>query len=341
MMPDRQGTLALVDAIHQAGTAPALWPEVAGAMQAHFPGCAFSLLVHGSQDADPIPFSAGWDPDVIRQYAEHFHTINPYPKLLEGVAPNQIVRASKVVDPDWRNAQPFYQEWQRPNGNFTHGASLTLARDAHTYMRLCYDVPHALRHAEGPAARLLARLGPHMRRALDVNARLTAAAHVAHDMQAMIDIVAGAALIVDNRRRIVALNARATGLIKRAHLLRSTPSGQIEFVHASTDGAFEQALCASTSVIELPPGIFLLKTEIDGRAATIPVHVLPLRTLGGLHAASRARALVIIEVPTATAAIPAETLQKLFGLSAAEARIAIRIAAGQEPAEIDQSRPRR
>lgn len=117
---------------------------------------------------DPVPAWAGWDPSFIETYKQYYHHANPYPEVLRAIPAGKIVRASQVVSRRWLDKQPFFHDWLKPAGNYTHGAGVTLVQSGGSVTRLSYDIPRGLAHIEGPTADMLRRLGPHFRRALEI-----------------------------------------------------------------------------------------------------------------------------------------------------------------------------
>jgi DNA-binding CsgD family transcriptional regulator len=320
--------LDAIELIYQAGCDPAQWPELAAFCQRLFPGTAFSLHIElAAGCSDPLPEWAGWDPRFVELYRQHYHRINPYTEILRPIQPGHVVRASHLVTRRWLDRQPFYQEWLKPAGRFTHGAGCNLMSSANALTRLSYDIPEHLAEFEGAAADVLRRLAPHFQRALEVSSRLRGASVIRSGLQALLDRQEEPALVVDPRRRVVAANAAAVALLERRRVVRDVPRAGLVFVSKEADAAFGRALVACAAASE-PAPFFAVEAE-DGTRA--PVYVLPLR--GSVRAAAgtpvAALALVILKIAPRPRLPPPELLRTVYRLSTAEAAVALQIAHGR------------
>lgn len=320
--------LETVDQIYQAACDPGCWPEVIASCQRLFPGTAFSLFIsrHGAGH-DPLSTTAGWDPDVIKQYFAHHHKLNPFPDLLQCTVPGQVVRESHLFRQDWLDRQPFYQEWLKPGGNYTHGANLTLVRGTGTMSRISIDIPQRLSHLEAAAAEYLQRVGPHLARAFALTSRLQATRAAETGLQGLLDRISGAAFLVRAPRKLVTTNRRAVTLLEQHRLVRSSPALDLTFVMHRAEEVFRRALHGVFAMAEASPASFLVTDESSER---YPVLILPFRvsrplaTLG----ADPGLALVLISDRRRAPSPPREILSSLYGLSHAEASVALSVTEG-------------
>ncbi|MBR1241573.1 response regulator transcription factor [Bradyrhizobium sp. AUGA SZCCT0240] len=327
MAVSTKALLETVDQIYLAGCDPARWPEVVASCQSLFPGTAFSFFI--SLDGlghDPISTTTGWDPDWIRQYFEHFHKLNPFNDLLRSNV-GQVVRESHLVSRDWLERQPFYQEWLKPAGNYTHGANLTLARDSGSLARLSIDIPERFSHLEAPATEFLQRVGSHFLRAFALTSCLHAARVAEAGLQGLLDRVSGAAFLVHQPRKVVAVNQRAVVLLEQGLLLRISPASELMFAAHHTDEKLRHALQSAFASPTLSPANF---TVMNGSSKRYAVLVLPFRTSRTLATvgADRGLALVLINDRRRAPVPPSELLKSLYGLSHAEANVVLRITEG-------------
>ncbi|MEH2543246.1 MULTISPECIES: helix-turn-helix transcriptional regulator [unclassified Bradyrhizobium] len=329
MAVSTKALLETVDQIYQAGCDPARWPEVVASCQSLFPGTAFSLFIcmDGVGHLPPTT-TAGWDPESIRQYLAHFYKLNPYNDLLRCVAPGQVARASQMFGRQWLDRQPFYHEWLKPAGDYTHGANLTFKRSPGSLTRLSCDIPERLSHLEAPAAQFLHSVGRHFARALEVTSRLRAARATETGLQGLLDRISGAAFLVRPPRKVVAASQRAVVLLEQHRLVRISPASELTFIAHQADEAFRRALQSTFVTAKAPPPATFMVT--NGGSGRCPVLVLPftisrpLATLG----ADPGLALVLISDGRRAPTLPSEMLKSLYGLSNAEANVVLRIAEG-------------
>jgi DNA-binding CsgD family transcriptional regulator len=318
--------LALVEHVYAAGCDPHHWQRLVEEVHALLPGIAFTTHLDAPATG-PIGYSAGIAPEHIQSYLAHYHACNPYSALLAGLQEGKVYCSAMLGTRAWIERHPFYHEWLKPAGNFTYGTSVVLARDRRRLMRVSFDIPDRLGHMEAQCARLLERLSPHMTRAFEVNERLGGAAATEAALAGLLDRLDGAALIVGAQARVAALNGEAEALARAATLLRIDAAGRMSFQEPQADTAFRQALAVALGcVADSAPLAF----KTSGDNGEVSVVVLPLRPACGGAAvpAARPRALLVVRRANADVAVPGDLLKSLYGLTAAEAEVAMQIAAG-------------
>jgi len=326
--------LDIIEHVYATSCDPTQWSALADACRRLFPGTAFSLHITLEAGAyDPVPEWAGWDPHFIELYKQHYYRINPFTAILRPIRPGRVVRASELVTRRWIDRQPFYQEWLKPAGNFTHAAGVTLMRSANSLTRLSYNIPEDLAEVEGAAADVLRRLAPHFRRALEIAGRLGGRAAAETALAALLEQVGDCAIAIDRRRRVRFANRRALALLESRALIAERPSRGLSFVAHEAEEAFTRALEGCLGTIERPAAASFMVRVGSGRA--LPVHVLPLRTAGSFAAAgaNAAVALVVIGAERSRAVPPDTALRSLYGLSRREADVALLIAEGASARE--------
>lgn len=326
--------LELVEAIYEAGCDPAGWQRVADMCCARVPGSAFSQLVAVPRRFEsPIPVTCGWPPEALQTYAAYYHTINPYPALLSPFPPGQVILAGKVVDPRWQARQAFFNEWAKPAGDFTGGASLTLQRTADSYTRLTFDIPERYRRREPCAGQILERIGPHVLRALEMNARADAAALSRGISDALLEALDEAALVVDAAGRIRAQNSKAEALLRDGRIVTAA-AGRLAFRSPRAGETFRAALAATVAIAAAAgPQAFAAEGEPRGGSRVL---VLPLASpRAGFATTPAARlALVLVDAGNKAAGLAEHVLRLLYGLTSAELRVVLAIAAGDALEEI-------
>lgn len=321
-----------VEHIYAAACDPGEWQAVTDRCQAFFPGSAFAFLFKATEDYDPRSAAAGWDPYWLDQFWAHFHKINPYDALFRDIPPGQIVRASRLISKRWLQATPFYNEWLKPAGNYTHGAGVTLTHSHGRFARLTFDLPERVKRLEAPAAGLLRRLGPHFMRALDVASHMEGSRINEHAFQAFVDRLAGAAFAVSASRRILYANSDAIRLLEHRSMVREAPPGCLSFLNHQAEERFLGALASSNVGSSSTHTTTFAAYDGDMRRT---VHVLPVRTARSLPAsqASAPVTLVLIAPRHGLSRPPGALLRELYSLTEREAAVVLQIANGASLAE--------
>jgi DNA-binding CsgD family transcriptional regulator len=324
--------LDFVEHIYAAGSDPSGWARFVNRVHEELPGTGFScqLSIAGTGLVESTPH-AGYDPDSIRSLLAHYQHINPYDAIFKLAPVRKVIKATGLVTRDWLEGQVFYHEWLKPAGNFTHGANITMVRDACRLLRIAFDIPDHLGHLEETCAQLLGRLGPHLARAFELNERLEAAVATQNALDAMLARIDGAAAILGPHAQVLSLNARAEALARAATLVRITPARRLTFCKADDETAFQRALAAALGVaVGSGPWAFAVEDK------TGPAHavVLPLRAASGTAAPlAGPRALLVIRAAGTGVTAPADLLRSLYCLTPAEAALVLQIAAGLSVAE--------
>jgi DNA-binding CsgD family transcriptional regulator len=333
LLPDEK-IFDLIERIYAAGCDPSLWPTFVDQVHSALPGTAFStILALGKTTLSSQSASRGIPDDCLASYFDHYQFINPYNALFERFPTGQVQRLSELLGQNDIKRHVFYHEWLKPAGNFTYAAGITLLRDHLRLLRVSLDIPERMGHLEPAAASFLARLGPHIIRAFEVNDRLQAAEVTQHSLAGVIDRIEGAALICAPIGRVLIANAEAEELARGGALIRLQNGRSLSFGRPQHDEAFRMAMVSVTSPSTLPaPSVF----RVAGSALeACTVTILPLKPKTTMAVAqATAMALVLIRKASTRPRAPDQVLQVLYGLTKVEAKVASMLAGGGDVTEI-------
>lgn len=316
---------AALDSIHEAAAAPQRWPDTLRAVMALFEverGAVLELAPDSGALVSMV--TAGYDPAVQKEYAEHYFSVDPEVDL--PMAPLVPYTSYEQFDQRTRSSHEYF-DFARRTGV---GDSLAIMTGTPAERRLLLSVQ---RNRDAPAfdadAKTLARLlGHHLHRVQEVQARLGEAELASLELEAGLDAVAVPAFIISAKGWIQHLNAAASQFV-REHPGAIRLSGALGFVDPAADGEYKAALSGAAreggraQVIRLDLG-HPDKTELV---------IAPLLPREGT---SWKDPLVLVVV--AQASVDAEAmawrLRELYGLSATEARVAAAIALGRTVEQI-------
>ena len=140
-------------------------------------------------------------------------------------------------------------------------------------------------------------------------------------------------MIVTQDRKITMLNAAAEALLRQAAIVKSGIGNRLTFRNTEHDQAFRRALANACDIARADT---LTGFRIDSAEGTSrQVSVLPLRpAAGGEAGASNSLALIVLHEANVAGVPPARMLQTMYGLTPAEAAVAVDIAAGLTLVEI-------
>lgn len=326
--------LDLIEHIYAAGCDPADWGAFAAKVQAHVPRSAVHALfdIEGTQMLYNSA-GAGIPDEFVTSYVAGYHGINPYNRLFMTLPVGKIYTSAELGPPGWLARDQFFNEWLLPAGNFTHGAGVVVAREHGRQMRFTLDLPTDLAEFEVESARFLQRITPHLRRAFAVNEKLAAAVATDHTLTTFLSRLEDAAAVLDSAGNVMITNPAAEKLIKAGKVV-AVPRGKgLIFREPATDAAYRRALAAALDVAQPTAShSVVVDCPVAGRGSVL---ILPLRPKAGNLALSvrQAHALVIFRFAAALPLPPKQLLQAHYGLTAAEANVALKLVAGLTPQE--------
>jgi DNA-binding CsgD family transcriptional regulator len=256
--------------------------------------------------------------------------------------PVGVVRTGpEIIAP--KSDSEFGVDWMRPHqmddGLFvrlTDGALPTCFLVAAPRLDRGRFEPFCEPFCTGERIRLVSALVPHLQQALHIQHHLRdldvpGADHDADDDRARtiveaIDVFRHGIVVVGPGHRIVHANCAAEQILRSGDGLR-TREGRLEATRAVVDTALQRsiaaALCAPSepSPRSTPRADSLVSSRPSGKRPYV-IHILPMSTRAGPVAP---RALVAIIDPAAEPEPPAEVLRRLYGLTNAEANVALQI----------------
>lgn len=268
------------------------------------------------------------DEGLQRAYADHFIRVDPYVEVLK-VLPKGVVYPGEHAVPAHELAKTeFFNDYMRPMNNAFVAGGVALGGD-----RLALQFA-LQRDARGGAfdkgdIAFLQALMPHLQRLLDIQAihdlqakRAMAADHVVESFEA-------AMILLDQDRVMVHANAVAETLLRRGagltvvgRRVTAVDDQDAQGLRALVANACNPAVRTAEAV-----GSMLIRASEDGeRNLLVVIHPLRGENTGSLFAANPEAAAVLYCVsPAQGHGIKRQMLRTLFGLTPAEARLALEL----------------
>jgi DNA-binding CsgD family transcriptional regulator len=180
----------------------------------------------------------------------------------------------------------------------------------------------------------LQRLTPHLGRALDATIKLGHLADGTRQLTRVLQLMPNPALLLDGKGRITLANAAAEALLRTGDGLALDRDGGLQLAAAlpaetvALTRALAQALAvASETGSELGGPLRLTRPSGAAPLLLLPVP-LPPPAFALWEMLEQARLLVLIVDPSAQSRTTAAAIQTTFGLTPAEARVAVLIGSG-------------
>jgi DNA-binding CsgD family transcriptional regulator len=270
-------------------------------------------------------------PAAALSYNEHYcHLDHVLAEVEKG--PIGLVRTGSQLVVPYRNSE-FCAEWLRPNGmgdgllvRLTGGSRPTWFILTAPERSEAFDTPDRVKVMSG--------LVPHLQQALRTQNELRALAYRSTELAGALETVRHGMVIVGPGWWVINLNSAAERFLRAEDGLMMS-SARIAATSTPAEHKLQRALHAALTDdgSKTRGGRSFLCQRPSGKRPYV-VHVLPLRHAEIDETPSEARALVLIIDPHQEPEPAAPLLRRLYGLTIAEADVAVRIARGADLKEI-------
>jgi DNA-binding CsgD family transcriptional regulator/PAS domain-containing protein len=317
----------LIPALYEAALEPEGWPEVlAGIARAAGATAALVGSAPLARMAEIRVWTHDFEPSAVAALSEEGvidGSVYPGPLLTRPVG---AVSDLGAFSPEVFAADPVARALLQPQ-NFREGLMMAADRDSEVIVPLAL-LNEGRRGPVGPAgARLMTRLGPHLRRAYRMQRRVVAAADGLKLLHAALETMGVGVLGLRTDLRIVLANPEAERLLAQGDGMRQV-RGRLAIAAPGAQAALAGAVAATLSDRHDGAGPHVVVSRRSG-APDVMLHVCP-RGFGAQLRLPPGVAAVLATDPLRPAAIPdAAALAARFGLTAAEAEVARAAATGR------------
>jgi DNA-binding CsgD family transcriptional regulator/PAS domain-containing protein len=283
---------------------------------------------HGGENsvlADP----GDWE---VTAYREQFFSLDPFINL----PLDRIISLDDLLSDADLIASDYYQHYLEPIGLFrilgvdTGQPESLLARLR--FSRRREEPPFSARDRE-----VLALITPHLHLAIEIYARLNQMTSERDIYAGAVDQLSVATIILDEKGRLLNTNALASALLKEGDGL-SLRGKHLRIESRSTDRELQSALSSviraqqagETSVVKA------LRVPRPGGRPPLGLVIRPVPVSEWAEGQTGPCAAVFVSDPEQHDSASQQTLGELFGLTPAEANVAILLARGLSLAEVSQ-----
>lgn len=331
---------ALLDLIYGAVADPHNWPEVLTRIADHL-GAVGGLLVYIA------PPGRGRSLEIVGRLSEELsafylrhYSWNPWTLAMTKVPFGKAVAVNSLLERGTIAKTAFYADVLEPQGivealNINHRA---MTQDG-SIGGLGFSLSARGVDRADESVRRLQRLSPHLCRAVDATLKLGHLADGTRQLASVLQLMPNPALLLDGKGRITLANPAAESLLRTGDGLALDHDGGLRLAAtlpvetAALSRALAQALAvASGAGTELGGPLRLSRPSGAPPLLVLPVP-LPPPAFALWEMLEQARVLVLIVDPTAQSRTTAAAIQTTFGLTAAEARVAVLIGSGRSGPE--------
>jgi DNA-binding CsgD family transcriptional regulator len=330
----------LVGLLYDAATAPELWPAALEALGDALGGCALVMSILSPRDGLKFAATVRIDPDyraiIEQRYAGP--ATNPLvaamPRLPVTVP---VAREAILPDREYLGGE-LYNEVFRPQG-LTHAAVACVLRTPDHIVPLGIVRQAGSERPDRRDLRLLRRLLPHMQRSVQLSLRLGSLEARGSVAEEALDHLPLGVILVDAGGKVLFLNRSAEAVVAAADGL-TVRDGMLSAARPAETRALgrlvaEAAATGAGAGLSSGGAMALSRPSMSG---PLPVLVAPLRGQQPLLADRRPAAAVFVTDPGRCASVPGRRLVELFGLTPAEAQLAVGLLAGKRLGRIAADR---
>jgi DNA-binding CsgD family transcriptional regulator len=312
----------LVGLIYDAALDPDVWAvllnRLADALSAQ---CGFIGSHNSSTNATAIT-APRTDPEYLRSFIEYWarraFIWNGGEKLPVGT----IIVRDMIVSRDEFCRTDYYNEWCKPQGvEATIATNLLVEGPLSTVIAM--SRPYAEGDFDATEIRLFVELIPHLQRAVQLQLRLTGLDGLAEGSAEILNRLLQGVILVDGEARVMFANQVAESMLRAGRGLFLGRDG----LRAEIPGETRQLRRAIADCVKPHPGFggagghFRLSRE---HGVPLTFLVAPHHRLGWIDIA-RPRAILFIADPEAKANVRRKWLREDFGLTPAEAAVAVEV----------------
>jgi DNA-binding CsgD family transcriptional regulator len=333
-MAESDRLLETIELIHGAGLDGGRWQEALGAISGLFGSLAASLEVYRKQPFALIDFhTAGLPPHGQTDYLNQYATDNPRANFAFRNLSEVTLCDYQLIDERAMDRDPFYTKYLKPLDlrYFLSGQIMDTPE-----IQGIVSIQRSRRqgHVDKRDVERMLRLLPHVRQAYDVATRLKKAGAAQRSLEEALDWLADGVALLDRGGRVVHANDAFVEMTARPGGEIRVTKGRIELASSKARHRFAAGLAA------------VLDSGGDGAGTDFPIEraygapacLVSLRRLAPPRSGARAVAAVFFHDPLSRGAASQRALRGVFGLTEAEAALAVALQAGTSPAAYARTR---
>lgn len=330
----------LLDLIYGAVADPDRWPDVMIGVSDHL-GALGGMMVHV-----PGPSSRKSPSQILARLPEEPHALfrerhlwNPWTVAVAKVPFGKAVSANSLIEPGTIEKTEFYADIVAPwdHADVLNLPHKSLAGDGGTG-GLGFCLSRRGTERVGERVQKLQQLAPHLCRAIDASLLLASHSDGRRELSTILDLMPNAALLLDGRGRVTQANAAAEALLRQSDGIAFDAELQLVATLAADRPPLARALKDALAVASGSAAMLCPPVRISRRSGAPPLLVMPVPlprpSFVFWELVAPARVLVIIVDPAARSRATASAIQAAFGLTQAEARVALLLASGVAGAEM-------
>ena len=329
----------LLDCVYDAALAPELWPSIVARLTEMIGGVGGMLVDQNPQTGEGDAIVVGHEQSVLASYFGYYASRNVLLRTPDTRSYLRHWTPRILTDEEWLPKETlvrseYYNDFLRPIDVHSVLMIRLAANDLNT-INLNIGRPERRGHFSAGEIELVRQVHPHLIRSLRLGQKFFAIRRVEAGAVEFLDRSPRAVFLVDQDGRVRHANPPAERLVAAGDGI-TLFRGRLGSV--STDASQRlRALIQQASQAEVEHrrgGAMIIRTS--GRRLPLSVIVAPVSAHRSAVFQENPSIIVCVTDPEAGVALPQQQLCDLFGLTAAEARVALELVEGGSPREISE-----
>jgi DNA-binding CsgD family transcriptional regulator/PAS domain-containing protein len=328
---------AVVAQIYDCVADPTRWPAVLGDFTEDFEGVIATIAVLDIKNNRSRFGAAFGDPSIVEPLVKKYAAEMPFYDLVQKIptdVPVTIQQFCALHSPNGINIfkdSRLWQEWFVPN-NIVDMAATNIINANNRVAAIVLNFSGDRKPVNYHDLERLSLLMPHVRRAITISDLFEDRENAHAMMQSVVDHMTTAIFVVDQKLKLKYANSSAEDLL-RSEVLVSTSNEIVKFQNSHAHAAVQRAIVTGERN-EFTLGTLGIGVPLALAQAPMLAHVLPLNRRSTKNDLGDGTAAIFIANDDNTPVAGADALAALFGLTAAEKRVATAVANGKLRAEI-------
>ncbi|HUR33948.1 MAG TPA: helix-turn-helix transcriptional regulator [Vicinamibacterales bacterium] len=331
-MDARDRLLQLIERLYAAPGDLEGWHGFLVDLYTSFHGSGAQFISHDfTSHQASVAVTAGFAPDDVRAYESQWAKLDPWATStgVRRLSSGSVAPGDQFVTHAEMRRTAFYNDFGRQH-DVVRCITGTLEIGPHRVSVLSVNGSEHRGPFGSDETSMLSALMPHLQRALQMHRRLADAQGLADGWTAALDRLAHGILLLDTAGRIMFANRTAEEILRAGDGL-SARHKELFGGRVNDTNALRQLIAdavATSGGLGTGAGGLVLIERPSGRAA-LRVLVTPVSQRAGLTFSAPAAACVFITDPERNPVPAAVHFQRVFGLSAAETRVAAALLDGE------------
>lgn len=259
----------LLDLICEAALEPTAWARVLRRLAEHTGCVAGGLTIENPETGRGFPLTFfGFDPDHVRNTFDYFLPQNPLHAIEKKMLPGRVVTNAMAIALDDFRRTEFYDGWAKPQG-LCCPVTVVLQRNGAVYAPLTLVRPDGTGDAGDRDCALLARLAPHLIRALKTGMQLQRLEARSDALDLVLTHLGIATFVVDERGRIAFANPKAEQMLRSNCILSVDTERRLAAVDRGSNAQLQAAMFNVLRSHEAGADVHLTTSEGHALVATV------------------------------------------------------------------------